>query len=133
MRIVLLSLLLSAGGLVAEAASGPSPFAGTYDGSVPGGPARCSIGITSDGQISGFGMYGATHRIFQRIQGSVSNAGRMRVTVSVTYPPARGGGRAGGNITKKTQFQASLRLDSAGNIVGTTAGAVPFTFIWYRR
>jgi hypothetical protein len=131
MRFLLLPLLLCAGGLSApttEAAASPNPFAGSYSGYMPvGGNLLCGITISADGQV--FGTGGAPVVFWQVVTGTVSNSGQMSCTVTLIVP--RRGGARGASSQTKTKFQASVTLDAAGNIVGTTKTGQ--NFVWYRQ
>lgn len=130
----LVPLVLCAGVLPAlsaaeGASSSPSPFAGGYEGYVPGGGSvLCSIGVSDAGTISGWGRWGSPiYFVNVNVTGSVSADGRMRCTVH-TSSPVRG---RRGTTTTSRKFNAWVSLDSAGNIVGATDDGASFT--WYRR
>jgi hypothetical protein len=126
----LLPLILCAAGLPApkaEAAASPNPFAGSYQGFMPGGSVLCNITVSADGKISGSGSWGSPiFGLYVRVSGSVSGSGRMACTVTTTVP--KRGSRGG--VSSSSKFRATVSLNAAGDIVGTTQSG--YALAWYR-
>jgi hypothetical protein len=133
---------MTPGTTTAEAAPGGSPFIGSYVSSlfsgsgVPGARLQYDITIGKGGQVSGRGhgwvFFGVGASGAGRMKGSVSDAGRLATRVDETYTPISTEPIVGDfPIHNEFELHATVALDAAGNLTGTTDGGATFT--WRRR
>ena len=113
---------------LADAAKPSTPFAGTYEGRVPGAGSILSIEIGRSGQVSGSGSFvwyfgydtdgnPIVYKEYADVKGAVTSGGEMSLDVTLRNEP-HGGQHT---ITSQYTLSASVSLDAGGNIVGVTS------------
>ena len=130
---VVLAVGVGAVALVADARAGASSFAGSYAGTIPGTNSLFNpILIAANGSVkSSYEWWFGSVTYSGSMSGRVSDAGALSVRGWIgggTYPSPGGGGNSGKSVDKHYfAVDAVVALDSAGNVVGTTADGTPFT------